>query len=256
MIVEFIGSTGAGKTTLIKQILYCCARDGTQAIVGTDFVLQQYRLHGIKRRLMRTVLINVIALLAAVVAWRSNQAFYRFVFRMLLRLPGAVPWFHRLGLAKNILKRIGIYEMIRRHGDEQHLYLVDEGSLHVAHSLFVHLAGAANRHDLSTFASLVPLPQVVVYLRQDEAVLVERIVARGHPRVPTHSLSGAARFVRQAANVFDELVQHPAIEPRVVVVDGAQKVVMTPGSGNNRLLAGVASLVQAGLQVSTERVPE
>lgn len=254
MIVEFIGSTGAGKTTLIKHILYCCERDGISAIVGADFVLKRSRLNGIKNHLVRAVLINLISLFASLAAWRSNLAFYRFILRIILRLPDAVPWFDRLCLAKNILKRIGIFETVRRHGDERQLYLVDEGTLHVAHSLFVHLAGEANRHDLSTFAGLVPLPQVVVYLRQDEAVLVDRILARGHPRVPNQSLADAAHFVRQAMNVFDELVQNPAIEPSVVMVDGVQKTVMTPGSSHDSLPAGVVKLVQAGLQVSAEKV--
>jgi thymidylate kinase len=254
MIIEFIGSTGAGKTTLIKQILSLCEREGMNAVVGTDFVLKQSRLNWVKNQLVRTILINLLSLFAALAAWRNNRAFYRFVLQIILTLPGTVPWLERLFLAKNILKRIGIYEMIRRLGAEQQLYLVDEGTLHVVHSLFVHLAGEANRHDLSTFARLVPLPHVVVYLRQDEAVLVERIRARGHARVPDHSLTAAAHFVRQAVIVFDELVQNPAIEQRVVVVDGAQQIVTAPGYGIDPLLASMAQLVQAGLRASAEKV--
>ena len=254
MIIEFIGSTGAGKTTLIKHILYSCEREGIDAVVGTDIVLKQSQLNGIKSDLLRAVLVNLISLSASLAAWRNNPEFYRFVFQMILKLPGRVPWVQRLLLAKNILKRIGIYELIRRRGTEQQIYLVDEGTLHVAHSLFVHLAGQANRHDVSTFASLVPLPQVVVYLRQDEAVLVERILTRGHARVPDHSVTDAAHFIKQAVNVFDELVQNPAIEQRVVVVDGAQKIVMALGSGTSSRMTSVAKLVQAGLQVSAEKV--
>jgi thymidylate kinase len=249
MIIEFIGSTGAGKTTLIKQILYSCEREGNNAIVGTDFVLEQSQLNGIKSNLIRAILINLIALFASLAAWRNNLLFYRFVLRTIVKLPGAVPWFERLLLTKNILKRIGIYEIIRRRGAEQQVYLVDEGTLHVAHSLFVHLASKADLHDLSTFASIVPLPQFVVYLRQDETILAERILARGHPRVPDRSLADVVHFVKQAVNVFDELVQNPAIEQRVVVVDGTQKIVMAPGSGYDPLSTSVAKLVQAGLQV-------
>lgn len=253
MIIEFIGSTGAGKTTLIKHILSICERAGTNAVVGADFVLKQSRLDWVKKPLVRTILINLIAPLAALAAWRNNRALYRFVAHRILQLPATVPWLERLILAKNILKRIGIYEMIRRHSAEQPLYLVDEGALHVAHSLFVQIAGEANHRDLATFAGLVPLPDVVVYLRQDEAVLVERILARGHQRVPDNSLAAAAHFVQQAVTVFDELVQAPAIAKRVVVVDGARQHVTTPSYGTDSL-ARIAQLVQAGLQASTEKV--
>ncbi|HMN29544.1 MAG TPA: hypothetical protein PKE45_15445 [Caldilineaceae bacterium] len=254
MIVEFIGSTGAGKTTLIKQVLTVCAQEGIEALVGTEFVLKQSGLNGLKSQRMRAVAVNLLALLAALGAWRKNRAYYRFVLQSIWKLPAAVPWLERLLLAKNILKRIGIYAIIRRHDAKEQLHLVDEGTLHVAHSLFVHLAGKANHQDLARFAGLVPLPHVVVYLRQEEAVLIERILARGHPRVPDHSLAAAAYFVQQAVAVFDELVHDPLIKNRVVVVDGAQQRVTAPGYGDDPSPASVARLVQAGLCVSAATV--
>lgn len=254
MIIEFIGSTGAGKTTLIQRILSTCEREGIAAVAGTDAVLKQCGLNWVHHHLVRAALVNLIALAASLAAWRSYPDFYRFTFHTLLKLPDTVPWFHRLWLAKNILKRIGIYELVRRHDDPQHLVLIDEGTLHVAHSLFVHLDGAPDGQALSTFARLAPLPQVVVYLRQDEATLAERLLARRHPRVPDGSLADATHFVRQAVGVFDELVQHPAIAQRVIVVDGAQKRVTVPGSGRDPLPARAAKLVQAGLHVSAEEV--
>jgi hypothetical protein len=67
-------------------------------------------------------------------------------------------------------------------------------------------------------------------------------------------LINTVNFVRQAVKVFDELVQNPAIEPRVLVVDGIGKIVMPPHSANSSLSTGVAKLVQAGLQVSAANV--
>jgi thymidylate kinase len=228
MIIEFIGSTGAGKTTLIKHILYICQKEGINAVIGDDFVLKQSRLNGIKSYLVRTILINLISMFACLATWRNNLDFYLFAIRIILKLPGTVTWFEKLYSAKNILKKIGVYEIIRRYGSEQQVYLVDEGTLYVAHNLFVRVSGEANSNDLSTFAKLVPLPHVVVYVRQDESVLIERTLARGHKRIPNYSLADAAHFVKQAVHVFDELVQNPAIERRLLVVDSAQNIVVAP----------------------------
>lgn len=252
MIIEFIGSTGAGKTTLIQHILRSCQQDGMKAMVGTDFVLQQSRLNGIKNQRVRVILINLLALFAALAAWRNNIAFYRFLLRVIRQLPGTVPRLEKILLTKNILKRIGIYETIRRHGAAQQVYLVDEGTLHVAHSLFVQLASEANRHDLATFARLVPLPDVVVYVQQDEAVLIERTLARGHQRVPDHSATAVAYFIKQAVNVFDTLVQYPAIAGRLLVADGAQQLVTGPRYAKQPLLIKISQLVQAGMHASVE----
>lgn len=252
MIIEFIGSTGAGKTTLIQRLLHTSPQEGVDAIVGTDFVLKQSRLNRIRRPLIRAILINLLALLAALCAWRNNLDLYRFVIQSVLKLPSTVPWFEKLVLAKNILKRIGVYEIIRRHGVEQQVYLLDEGTLHVAHSLFVQVNAEADRQDLSTFARLIPLPHVVVYVQQDEALLVERTLARGHRRVPDHSFASVTYFVKQAVNVFDTLVQDPAIASRLVRVDGAQQLVTTAGYGNEPLLRTVSKLIQAGIHASVE----
>jgi hypothetical protein len=64
-------------------------------------------------------------------------------------------------------------------------------------------------------------------------------------------LADAAHFIKQAVDVFDELVQNAVIKEILIVADGAQKTVTTLGSG---VPNSVARLVQAGLQTSAEKV--
>ena len=224
MQIELIGCTSAGKSTLTRSILQACHEQGPGILSGNDFVLKQVRLNWVKSHLPRTLLVDLVALFVCLVTWRSNLKFYLFATRLLFQLP--IPRLERLNLLRNVLKKIGIYEVIRIRSTDQQVILVDEGVLQAAHNLFVHVSVQMKTEDLSTFAELIPLPDAIIYLRQPESRLIDRIMKRGHKRIPDHSHGNVVRFVKRAVTTFDQLVQHPAVESRVVVVDGSQDAIM------------------------------
>ena len=184
MQVELIGCTSAGKSTLAESVLWAYRGIGMDASMGADFVLQQVGLNWVKGKLARTILIDIIALFACLTTWRSNYAFYRFASGVVLGLPVTVSWLERLNIARNTFKKVGIYELVRRGASDRQVVLLDEGTLHTAHYLFVHVSTEPNIADLATFAKLVPLPDVVVHVRQSKSVLIERTLQRGHKRIP------------------------------------------------------------------------
>ena len=230
MQIELIGCTGAGKSTLTRGILQACHEQGLDLLLGDDFVLKQARLNGLKSRLPRTLLVDLAALLACLVTWRNNRHFYLFVTRLLL--PLSIAPLEKLNLLRNVLKKIGIYEIIRFRSTDQQVILVDEGGLQAAHNLFVHGSVQVKAEHLATFARLIPLPDVIVYLRQPASVLIDRTIKRGHKRIPDRSYSHVARFINQAVATFDKLVQNPAVASKLLVVDGGQHVNVTKAAND------------------------
>lgn len=224
MYVEFIGCTGAGKSTLVARVVAIYRERGVDAWAEYDFVLKQLRLERLRGRRLRGLLVNLIALCAAVWAWRANWAFYRFTVRVLARLPRAVGWYERLYIGRDVFKNIGIYEIVRRRSAASQLILLDEGPLHTAHYLFVHCSRAPDLADLDTFARLAPLPDLLVYVAQSPAVLVARTMARGHKRIPDRTFAQVAGFVGQAVAVFEQLIRQPALADRLLVVDNGREL--------------------------------
>jgi thymidylate kinase len=222
MQIEFIGCTSAGKSTLASKVFQVCREHGLDAYMGDNFVLDQARLNWVQGRLIRTLLIDVISLFVCLASWRGNHEFYQFTLRTLWRLPNTVGWLQKLNIARNTFKKIAIYEIIRHRACDRQVVLLDEGTLHTAHYLFVHVSVEPNTSDLLTFISLVPLPDVVVYIKQSDSVLIERTLARGHKRISQHSYPQVERFVKRAIDVFDVLKQQPAIEERLMVVEGGE----------------------------------
>jgi hypothetical protein len=225
MQIELIGCTSAGKSTLTRSILQSSHDKGPGILLGEDFVLEQFRLNWIKNYPLRKLLVNMAGLFASLLTWRNNREFYLFATQLLFQLP--IPRLERFSLLRNVLKKIGIYEIIRFRSTDQQVILVDEGVLQAAHNLFVHVSVEVKTEELSTFATLIPLPDAVIYLRQPESLLIDRTMKRGHRRIPDGTYGKVVRFVKQAVATFDKLVQHPVVENRVLVVDGSRDVIMT-----------------------------
>jgi thymidylate kinase len=261
MQIELIGCTGAGKSTLAEGILQACRERGIDIRLGDDFVLGQVGLGWAKGRLLRKLVLNLAALSAYLATWRAHLEIYRFAARVLSELP--IGRLAKIDILRNVMKRVGIYEIIRSHSTEQQIILLDEGVLQAAHYLFVHVSARVEPDHVSAFAGLIPLPDVIVYLRQPESLLVDRTMRRGHKRIPDLSISNTTRFVRRAVATFDRLAQYPAVEDRLLVIDGGHDAAIVTTCADHpsvdlaseivRTGMGVAEPIQAGPRLADHR---
>ena len=216
-VIELIGCTGAGKSTLANQILRVCVEQGIDACTGYDLVLRRLRLDGVESRFIRGLVVNLLALGVCLVGWRDYAAVLRFVLRRIAQLPLA--WSEKLYVGRDICKNLGIYQLARRAADRQ-IVVLDEGTLHIAHYLFVHLAAEPNMDEVAVFSALAPLPDLAVYVSQLEPVLVARTLERGHKRIHDHSRAGVERFIRRAVATFEQLTAQPSLQDRLLIVAG------------------------------------
>jgi thymidylate kinase len=249
MQIELIGCTSAGKSTLARRILEVGYKRGIDIVLGEDFILQQVRLNWIKGSLFRKLLVNLVALFASLVTWRINLETYRFAARFLFQLP--IAQLEKLNTLKNVLKRIGIYEIIRHRSADRQVILIDEGVLQAAHYLFVHVSAQVETEHLSIFAGLIPLPDAVVYVKQPEALLIDRTMKRGHKRIPDRSHDNVARFIEKAVAVFDYLAKYPAVENRLLVVDGDRNIHIASKDQDAPTLGLALQIIQKGFTNNT-----
>jgi hypothetical protein len=203
MQIELLGCTGAGKSTLAAAILVRSHQAGIDVVMADDLILERVRLGWLKTKLVRTCVINAISLLTCLATWPRYSACGTFALRHVWALP--VSWPDKWYLTRIVLKKLGTYEIARRHRDSR-IVLVDEGTLQAAHNLFVHLATAPKRSDIAEFARLVPLPDVAIQVTDRVPELVARTLARGHRRI-RHKLHRVARvFVERALETFSALL--------------------------------------------------
>lgn len=246
MHIEFIGCTSAGKTTLARKIVDLGKQEGIDVILGDDLVLHQLHLDWIKHEFVRRRLLEICSAYVCLRHWREYHAFILLVIKMVFQAPGS--WFYKANLARNVLRKVGIHQIIRHSGAADTLILVDnDGIVQGAHQLFVHSNGKLNG-ELSGFADLAPLPDVIAYVRQPEVTLLQRTLKRGHPRLPARSRDIVQHFVREASKTFDRLQKVPQIADRLLVIDGENKTVVKLSPTNEPLVDRACDLMQVSLK--------
>jgi hypothetical protein len=246
MHIEIIGSTSAGKTTLAKKMVEIGKARGLDVSLSDDFMLQQTGLGWVRNDFVRRRLVEAIAFAVWLTCLQRYREFFRFVLREGRNTPGS--WFYKLNRIRNVIRKIGIFEFIARRSSAGQIVLADnEGILQGVHNLFVHQNGAADLEKVPSYADLVPLPDVVLYVQHAEATLVARTLSRGHARVAGSPPDKVLHFIQQAVAVFDALILSPKIHERLLILEGGSSIRSTASHSFARPIQQIIELVRPGL---------
>lgn len=216
MIIEFIGSTGAGKTTLLLKVQHRLAQQA-QAVTGFDIVAGLVGLRRITNTTVRNLIQDLVGLPFFIASLYRHRAFVGFALRTLARHKAYA--FSSTNYLRSIVRRIGTYEILKRYNHNR-IILVDEGTVLSAHFLFVYTRTIYSQEDIQTFASLVPLPELVIYIKAPVASLVQRSLQRKDVRKELRSKRKmlVEKYVSRAAEMFDQLTETKQIRERVFIV--------------------------------------
>lgn len=221
--VELVGCTGAGKSTIAEQFVRTANARGTALQTADAAALHPLRLSWMDRvrfgRHIRNAAIHLSAVVGSLFGCRGNIQAAVFAWRQLNST--SIPRWRKYNQLRKVLKQLGRFRWIQRRSMTGFV-LVDEGTVHAAHNLFVHRGHAVDRRQVFQFADEVPLPDLLIYLREDESTLIERTMRRGHPRVDCTDPAAVKDFVRNAMETFELLTAHDRIKPHTIVLQDGQ----------------------------------
>jgi len=216
VIVEFIGSTGAGKTTLISEVQHRLAEQA-QVVTSFDLVAKLLGLRHVTNPTIRNVIQDLVGLPFFLRSLHQHRAFVVFTLITLARHKKYT--FLTANYFRSIARKIGMHEIIRQH-DHDRIILVDEGTVLSAHLLFVFTSTVPSQEDIETFASLVPLPDVVIYIKAPVDSLVRRSLRRSDARKELRSKNQmlVEKYVSRADEMFDRLIETKRLRDQVLIV--------------------------------------
>ena len=238
MIVELIGSSGAGKTTLVRLL---AQRGGTDepVVSAADLIMDRPGRRWITSPKAINLVVDATVLPSVLLARDRDRRFVRFAFdRVRRHAPSRLA---KVNYLREIVRDVGRHELARRAGTGATV-LVDEGAVLTAYHLFVYSDATFHQADLDRFAELVPLPDGIVYVTAPLDVLVDRAMRRPDRRreLASGDRAEVERWLARAAEVFDGLVASPRIRERTLVVDAADD---TP-TGRAAIVAQIAAFIQ------------
>ena len=216
MIVEFIGSTGAGKTTLINEVRCRLAKTG-RVTTSIDLATGLLGLRGVTNPTLQNLAQELVSLPFFIRTLYRHNEFIRHTAKLFWRKTSfSIQTIHNL---RSLERKIGMYEITKILGKDQ-IILVDEGPILAAH-MFVSTGNTYTPEEITRFTDLLPLPDLVVYIRASVDTLIERTVRRADPprEVDLKNLARMEEYLKRAVAMFDQLTQAENIRPRLLVVE-------------------------------------
>lgn len=216
MMVEFIGSTGSGKTTVATAVQRRLS-GLTGLHTAPDLVASLVGLPSPTKPVQRNLVCDLVGLPFFFGSLHRHGAFLRLALLALARQRLTLQSANRL---RSTVRKIGVYEIVRRYGDGR-IVLVDEGTVLHAHNLFVFTNRDCSSADLDRFARVVPLPDLIVHVRAPLAISIERSLERPDPprELRSRDRTQVELYVGRARAMFEALVANPILGPRVLAFD-------------------------------------
>ena len=216
MIVEFIGSTGAGKTSLISKIHQQLSQ--TKVVTTPfDLIATPLGLSSINHPTAQNLIQELIGFPFFIGSLSRHGKFLSHTIEIFSR--NTKFSIHRINNFRSLERKIGMYELTQRY-DTGKIILVDEGPILAAH-MFVFTGSIVTSAEIAAFANLLPLPDLVVYIKAPVEVLVKRALQRPDPprEMGEKDPVMTEKYVRDATTVFDQLMEAERIKSRLLVVD-------------------------------------
>jgi thymidylate kinase len=232
MIVEFIGSTGAGKTTLINDVR-CRLAKTARVSTSIDLATGRLGLHGVTNPTLQNLAQELVSLPFFIRTLYRHNEFIRHTVKLFWRKTGvSMQTIHNL---RSLERKIGMYELMKCLGNDQ-IILVDEGPILAAH-MFVSTGNTCTPEEIVRFIDLLPLPDLVVYIRASVGTLIERTARRADPprEVDLEDVARMEEYLKRAVAMFDQLTLAETIRPRLMIVESLD--IAEPGF--NQVIDGV-----------------
>lgn len=216
MVVEFIGSTGAGKTTVLRSVERRLA-NWTTTTTSADLIKGLLGLRGITHPTVQNLIQEVLGFPFLFSSLYQHRTFFMCTMKLLLR--NARTDVTTINNLRSLERKLGVYTLVRLIAGDR-IILVDEGPVLAAH-MFIDDAGRPAAREIATFAETVPLPDAIVHVRAPVDTVVHRTLRRPDPPrvLSSRSRCDVIRYSEAAAALFDQLVAALSGVLPILVVD-------------------------------------
>jgi deoxyadenosine/deoxycytidine kinase len=218
LIVEFIGSTGSGKSTLINDVQHRLAKS-RQVTTSSDLVTGLVGLQGINNVTARNLVQEFVGLPYFLRSFKKYKDFISFSIRTFSRNSSfSVKTINNL---RSIERKLSGYEIFK-HYTHDLIILVDEGPILTAH-MFAYNDSNISQLEIEKFVSLLPLPDLIIYIQAPVETLLERSMNRSNPprEMNSRNRSENEQYIKRAVSIFDRITKNGNIHPRLLTVDNS-----------------------------------
>ena len=208
LIAEITGCSGSGKSTLLAEILRECAARGVQVATVEDVLLPSFGRLVLRHPTLQNIALDLRGA-SEMIRGRRPLEFLAFAWTVIRRDTDSFAT--GLRAYRAVLRKVGVHSLLAREAASGHAVLVDEGTIHSAHNILVHIDRPARPEEIEAFCRLVPMPDLVIHVRAPLETVLARTFARRNPPLRGRSREEMERFIRHGHSMFDQLMSHEAL---------------------------------------------
>jgi energy-coupling factor transporter ATP-binding protein EcfA2 len=254
LVVEFIGATGVGKSTLLPAVAEFLSAQGLRVRLADEAILARWGLALPNHPGVRSAVVLLLALppFALFLLTRKGRRLSWLALRAIVRGMGST-WIGAK-LLGNFVKRIGSHFLLERVPNDRlecDLVLCDEGVVHAAHNLFVHVRCGPRESEVVQFGRLVPRPDLLVWVTAPAEQSAAVIVRRGHSRVPAGPAAALA-FAEHARAAFEMLSGVEGLQEKTYRVDNTAEDGTDDGQAIRARASAIGEFLQQRLRERVE----
>ncbi len=214
MHVEISGPTGAGKSQFTERLL-CDLSKHAEILTNHEghfnfSTLSNASLQNLKLDVMAFGALSREGLLSSEAAFASG----------LLDAYAVAP-ITKLNLVRSYLRKVGMFQYLRKKRGAA-LVIMDEGLIHGAHNLLVHVDLPPRDIDIDAYLNHIPLPDLIVLVRTPLSVVLERTLARLDKPRRLHSAGELRAFAEHAHMLFERVAVHERVAARAIMLNNSE----------------------------------
>jgi len=232
MLVEFVGGSGVGKSTLIARVLSRLVEDRQSVELSGDALCQSSLVRFIRHEGLRNAWYCITVFPTYLALLRHSPE-----LRETLKIPVKCVGWERVDRIRSNVRLVGCH---RRLVDtaKNTTVLVDEGILASVNNPFVSSDWAPDYSSLEQFADSVPLPDRIIHVVAAPDIVRSRTAKRmDKPRCLRGRGERDQRlFLERGLDTFERLTRHARIAGRTLRIDTSDESGVATEANVGRIL--------------------
>ena len=213
MIVELTGITGTGKSTVLEELTEFFRLKEIDVLDGYDRFLSRFGFR-FRNKILRTAAVELLLVPAMAISALRKIRYTVFCFRKIAVSSNPVGL--KIAILRNTLKQQALLSVLQLFDSTDKLTILDEGTLHNAHNLFIGTPQNAESREIKKFVQLVDLPPVAVVISAPDDLIVMRSMTRNDPPRKNMSKQDWINLISKGKAVYTALLENEEIRKRVI----------------------------------------
>jgi thymidylate kinase len=219
MIVEFTGCSGTGKTVMYKYIYDIVDKSAHSVFNPLDIVLGRSIAGRINSECYQNAILDGVALPYFIFNIHKFHTFFLFCLKIVKT--NAISRLQKMLLVRSVIRKLGLYEFLSQKRFEKKIILVDEGTFHIAHIIFINGRGLFTDTAIHKFEQMVPRPDLIVFVQAPLRSIIERTEQRSDKPIRNVNSKQLEKFIIKGDKLFQMIHKDSRRKEKIIIINNS-----------------------------------